>query len=72
MKNGGYSEVRLEGSTFFGPQNRLWATSWGSPDVAGLTFQPHSGQQTVLLCSNAVHADFNAHIVLKQQKPLFP
>ena len=39
--------------------------------LAGLAFQPHNGQQTVLLCSNAVHADFSAHIVLKHQKPLF-
>ena len=28
-------------------------------------FQPHSGQRSVLMCSNALHCDFIAHIVLK-------
>ena len=30
-----------------------------------LLFQQHSGQQTVLMCSNALHNDFIAHMVLK-------
>ena len=30
-----------------------------------LLFQQHSGQKAVLMCSNALHNDFIAHMVLK-------
>ena len=33
--------------------------------VAGLAFQPHSGQKAVLRGSNALHSDFIAHKMLK-------
>ena len=38
----------------------------GQNNWQNLLLQQHSGQKAVLRCSNALHCDFIAHIVLKQ------
>ena len=47
------------------PKSTLWAPSSLSSMNKNKHFQPHSGQKHVLMCSNALHCEFIAHIVLK-------
>ena len=47
------------------PKSILWAPSSLSLMQQNKHFRPHRGQQAVLMCSNALHCDFIAHMVLK-------
>ena len=71
MKNATYPEETLARSTFIGLQNASVRPPGAHQTVAGLAFQPHSGQHAVLMCSNAVHTRFNALTVLNNKKQLF-
>ena len=46
-------------------KSTMWALSSLSLVYKNNYFQPHSGPRAILMCSNALHCDFIAHIVLK-------
>ena len=48
-------------------KSTLWVPSSLSLMQQNKHFQQHSGQRAVLMCSNALHCDFIAHIVLKSR-----
>ena len=65
----GKTEVRSRSDCHAGPYWALKSTLWAPSSLRLMyknkQFQPHSGQRAVLMCSNALHCDFIAHIVLK-------
>ena len=51
-------------TTHVGTSATLMAPSSLKIMQQNVVLQPHSGQQTVLMCSNALHCDFIAHMML--------
>ena len=65
----GKTEVTRRADCNAGPywaqKSTLWASSSFKIVYENKQFQPHSGQRAVLMCSNALHCDFIAHMMLK-------
>ena len=57
--------ILCEAGPYWALKSTLWAPSSLSLMHKNKQFQPHSGQKAVLMCFNALHCDFIAHIVLK-------
>ena len=55
-------------TTHVGTSATLLAPSSLKIMYKNVLFQPHSGQTTVSMCSNALHCDFIAHMMLKSCK----
>ena len=71
----GKTEVRSRpdwnAGPFWAPKSTIWAAASLKIIKQNVLFQPHSDQNAILMCSNALHSDFRAPMMLKSWNPSF-